>query len=185
MACAQCHDHPLAEWKQRDFYQMAAFFGATDGKDEAIGSAIKKAVRADASLPKAAALKVEQMNTFRMEDADKQKLTFPKDYKYKDAKAGDPVTPALIAWSKGDKSLPVYNVSTKNPAQLRDEFARWLTSPQNPRFATNIANRVWKKGFRTRRDRTRQRHRRPRRSEQPGAHGAPHLRHEGRQVRPP
>jgi len=36
MACAQCHDHPLAEWTQRDFYQMAAFFGATDGKDEAI-----------------------------------------------------------------------------------------------------------------------------------------------------
>ena len=147
MACAQCHDHPLAEWKQRDFYQMAAFFGATDGKDEAIGSAIKKAVRGDASLPKAVALKIEQMNTFRMEDTEKQKLTFPKDYKYKDAKAGDPVTPALIAWSKGDKSLPVYNVSTKNPAQLRDEFARWLTSPQNPRFATNIANRIWKKAF--------------------------------------
>jgi hypothetical protein len=147
MACAQCHDHPLAEWTQRDFYQMAAFFGATDGKDEAIGSAIKKAVRADASLPKAATLKIEQMNTFRMEDSDKQKLTFPKDYKYKDAKAGDPVTPALIAWSKGEKSLPVYNVNTKNPSQLRDEFARWLTSPQNPRFATNIANRIWKKAF--------------------------------------
>ena len=147
MACAQCHDHPLAEWTQRDFYQMAAFFGATDGKDEAIGSAIKKAVRADASLPKAAVLKIEQMNTFRMEDSDKQKLTFPKDYKYKDAKAGDPVTPALIAWSKGEKSLPVYNVNTKTPSQLRDEFARWLTSPQNPRFATNIANRIWKKAF--------------------------------------
>ena len=147
MACAQCHDHPLAEWKQRDFYQMAAFFGATDGKDEAIGSAIKKAVRADASLPKAAVIKIEQLNSYRMEDADKQKLTFPKDYKYKDAKAGDPVTPALIAWSKGDKSLPVYNVNTKTPSQLRDEFARWLTSPQNPRFATNIANRIWKKAF--------------------------------------
>ena len=147
MACAQCHDHPLADWTQRDFYQMAAFFGATDGKDEAIGSAIKKAVRADASLPKAAVLKIEQMNTFRMEDSDKQKLTFPKDYKYKDAKAGDPVTPALIAWSKGEKSLPVYNVNTKTPSQLRDEFARWLTSPQNPRFATNIANRIWKKAF--------------------------------------
>jgi hypothetical protein len=147
MACAQCHDHPLAEWTQRDFYQMAAFFGATDGKDEAVGNAIKKAVRADASLPKAAVLKIEQMNTFRMEDSDKQKLTFPKDYKYKDAKAGDPVTPSLIAWSKGEKSLPVYNVNTKTPSQLRDEFARWLTSPQNPRFATNIANRIWKKAF--------------------------------------
>ena len=147
MACAQCHDHPLAEWKQRDFYQMAAFFGAADGKDEAMLGAIKKAVRADASLPKAAVTKIADVNAFRMEDSDKQKLTFPKDYKYKDAKAGDPVTPALIAWSKGDKSLPVYNVNTKTPSQLRDEFARWLTSPQNPRFATNIANRIWKKAF--------------------------------------
>jgi hypothetical protein len=137
----------LAEWTQKDFYQMAAFFGATDGKDEAVGSAIKKVVRTDASLPKAAVLKIEQMNTYRMEDSNKQKLTFPMDYKYKDAKAGDSVTPALIAWSKGEKSLPVYNVNTKNPSQLRDEFARWLTSPQNPRFATNIANRIWKKAF--------------------------------------
>jgi len=147
MACAQCHDHPLAEWTQRDFYQMAAFFGATDGKDEAVLGAITKVARADGSLPKAAVKKIADMNAFRLEDLDRQKLTFPKDYKYKDAKAGDPVSPALIAWTKADKGLPVYNVSTKNPAQLRDEFARWLTSPQNPRFATNIANRIWKKAF--------------------------------------
>ena len=147
MACAQCHDHPLAEWTQRDFYQMAAFFGATDGKDEAILGAIKKAIKTDTSLPKATMIKIGDMNAFRLEDGEKQKLTFPKDYKYKDAKAGDPVTPALIAWSKGEKSLPVYNVNTKSPSQLRDEFARWLTSPQNPRFATNIANRIWKKAF--------------------------------------
>jgi hypothetical protein len=147
MACAQCHDHPLAEWKQRDFYQMAAFFGATDGKDEAILGAIKKVIKGDSSLPKAATTKIADMNAFRLEDGEKQKLTFPKDYKYKDAKAGDPVTPSLIAWSKGEKSLPVYNVNTKTPSQLRDEFARWLTSPQNPRFATNIANRIWKKAF--------------------------------------
>lgn len=147
MACAQCHDHPLAEWKQRDFYQMAAFFGATDGKDEAILGAINKASKGDAGLPKAAVKKIADINAYRMEDTDKQKLTFPKDYKYKDAKAGSPVTPSLIAWSKGDKSLPIYNVNTKTPSQLRDEFARWLTSPQNPRFATNIANRIWKKAF--------------------------------------
>jgi hypothetical protein len=147
MACAQCHDHPLADWTQRDFYQMAAFFGATDGKDEAILGAIKKVIKGDSSLPKAATTKIADMNAFRLEDGEKQKLTFPKDYKYKDAKAGDPVTPSLIAWSKSEKSLPIYNVNTKTPPQLRDEFARWLTSPQNPRFATNIANRIWKKAF--------------------------------------
>jgi hypothetical protein len=147
MACAQCHDHPLAEWKQRDFYQMAAFFGATSGKDNAILGAVNKAAKGDGGLPKAAVKKIAEMNAFRLEDMDKQKLTFPKDYKYKDAKPGDPVMPSLIAWDKADKALPVYNVSTKTPSQLRDEFARWLTSPQNPRFATNIANRIWKKAF--------------------------------------
>ena len=147
MACAQCHDHPLAEWTQRDFYQMAAFFGATDGKDEAILGVITKLARQDGTLPKAAVKKIADINSYRLEDLDKQKLTFPKDYKYKDAKAGDPVAPALIAWSKTDKSLPIYNVNLKSPVQLREEFGRWLTSPQNPRFATNIANRIWKKAF--------------------------------------
>jgi len=147
MACAQCHDHPLAEWKQRDFYQMAAFFGATDGKDEALYKEVLKVARNEPAAGKASIRKIAEMNAFRLEDENKQKLTFPKDYKYKDAKPSSPVSPVLIAWDKGDKSLPIYNVSTKDPAQLRAQFARWLTSPQNPRFATNIANRLWKKAF--------------------------------------
>ncbi|MBX7167118.1 MAG: DUF1549 and DUF1553 domain-containing protein [Pirellulales bacterium] len=27
--CAQCHDHPFAPWKQRDFHALAAYFGIT------------------------------------------------------------------------------------------------------------------------------------------------------------
>ena len=33
------------------------------------------------------------------------------------------------------------------PIASGDGFAGWLTSPQNPRFATNIANRLWKKNL--------------------------------------
>ena len=29
MQCAQCHDHPFDDWKQRQFYEMASFFGKT------------------------------------------------------------------------------------------------------------------------------------------------------------
>jgi len=30
VSCAQCHDHPFEEWTQKEFYEMAAFFGATE-----------------------------------------------------------------------------------------------------------------------------------------------------------
>ncbi|WP_425400964.1 DUF1549 domain-containing protein [Aeoliella sp.] len=33
LECAQCHDHPFADWKQRDFWGLAAFFARIDGSD--------------------------------------------------------------------------------------------------------------------------------------------------------
>ncbi len=29
IGCAECHDHPFDDWKQKEFYQLAAFFGQT------------------------------------------------------------------------------------------------------------------------------------------------------------
>ncbi len=29
IGCAQCHDHPFDDWEQKDFYELAAFFGKT------------------------------------------------------------------------------------------------------------------------------------------------------------
>lgn len=149
VACAQCHDHPLAEWSQRDFYQMAAFFGASDGFDEKGLAQAKKLGKGKGAiqLPKAQVARIGGANAFRMVDLPKQELTFPKDYKYEDVKPGSPVTPSLIMWSEGDKKNPAYKIDMSKPEQLRDEFARWMTSPDNPRFAANIANRVWKKVF--------------------------------------
>jgi hypothetical protein len=152
VACAQCHNHPLAEWKQRDFYQMAAFFGASDGFDEHEFGQAKKLAKggkggAGAALPKAQVQRIASANAFRLVDTTKQSLTFPKDYKYSDVPASSPVTPTLITWSKADKTNPAYRINTSDPAQLRGEFAKWLTHPDNPRFAANIANRVWKKVF--------------------------------------
>ncbi|MEQ1853571.1 MAG: DUF1549 domain-containing protein, partial [Chthoniobacteraceae bacterium] len=151
VACAQCHDHPLADWSQRDFYQMAAFFGASDGLDEKALNAAKKLAKGKgataANLPKNQVQMIASANAFRMTDSNRQNLTIPKDYKYSDVKPGTPVTPTLITWSKADKTNPAYRVNTSNPQELRDEFAKWMTNPNNPRFAANIANRVWKKVF--------------------------------------
>ncbi|MGA0134808.1 MAG: DUF1549 domain-containing protein, partial [Opitutales bacterium] len=147
MSCAQCHDHPLADWSQRQFYEMAAFLGATDMKNESMLGEIRKLSRADSGLNKNFVRLIGEMNALRLADTDRNRLTFPKDYKYEDAKPGESVKPSLIHWDEGDARRQSYAVDTKSPAQLRDQFARWLTSPDNPRFATNIANRVWRKVF--------------------------------------
>lgn len=37
LQCAQCHDHPTAAWKQRDFWGLAAFFARVRMPDERVG----------------------------------------------------------------------------------------------------------------------------------------------------
>ena len=32
--CAQCHDHPFADWSQRDFWGLAAFFARVKSRDD-------------------------------------------------------------------------------------------------------------------------------------------------------
>jgi hypothetical protein len=148
VSCAQCHDHPLAQWTQRDFYQMAAFFGATEGYDQDGYKKSRKLAKNGASgLNKQQVNSIAGVNVFRLVDTGKQDLTFPKDYKYDDAKPGAHVAPQLISWTTADAKLPSYKVNTSNPQQLRDEFAAWMTNAENPRFAMNIANRTWKKVF--------------------------------------
>lgn len=146
VACAQCHDHPLASWTQKDFYQMAAFFGASDGYDDEGFKKARQAIRTSGVNKKQATM-VVGANIFRLVDQQKQTLKYPTDYKYDDAKPGAAVTPQLITWVPGENNSAPYRISVGNPTTLRDEFAKWMTHPDNPRFATAIANRIWKKVF--------------------------------------
>jgi hypothetical protein len=57
------------------------------------------------------------------------------------------LAPKLITWSD-DKTKKAYQgVQTKSEEDLRTQFAKWMTSPDNPRFAMTIANRMWKRAF--------------------------------------
>jgi hypothetical protein len=62
----------------------------------------------------------------------------PSDYKYPDGKSGDTIQPKAMFGHEADIS--------GSPTRL-DAFAKWMTSPENPRFTTVIANRMWKKVF--------------------------------------
>ncbi|RFC43130.1 MAG: Protein of unknown function (DUF1553)/Protein of unknown function (DUF1549) [Verrucomicrobia bacterium] len=145
VACAQCHDHPMANWTQRNFYEMASFFGATE---QGYGKGKINQITKGGALDKSTVVTLLGHNLARVETLPANKLVFPKDYKYDDAKPGQRVTPKLITWTKEDANTKAYSGDLGgDPAKLRDQFAVWLTHPDNPRFAVAIANRLWKKFF--------------------------------------
>lgn len=140
ISCAQCHDHPLNDWKQSDFYKMAAFFGTTDVN-------FVRMVQFKSYNDKLPPHALSSNLHHALPKVDKTDwLTYPADYAYNDAKPGDVVKPSYLVWDK--KTTPAYvPVNYQDQDTLRQQFATWLTHPQNPRFAATIANRVWKRVF--------------------------------------
>lgn len=158
VSCAQCHDHPFADWTQRQFYEMAAFFGETDTyKGKGKGASAKNAygnLRKELTPEELKrAKRLFLANALTITDGSTNEVKLPDDYKYKDGKPGDPISPKLVMWSAEDKKLPIYAMADaalkdgSGKEELRETFAKWMTSPQNPRFAMTIANRLWKLVF--------------------------------------
>ena len=141
VACAQCHDHPFAEWTQRDFYEMAAFFGST--AFERVDTRKHAKLLADKRLSKANLVTLLQPNMERVVFDSGRATVFPEDYAYDDANPGEKVVPRFITWDN-EKVTPL---SETSPRQTRKRFADWMTSAKNSRFAAAIANRLWKKFF--------------------------------------
>lgn len=127
IACAQCHDHPFAAYTQRNFYELAAFFGST--------SVPGKNVR---GAPKVLKDRYHSVN-----DVSGKFLSLPDDYKYQDAKPGSQVEPAFPVLTD---LAPSRSRSSPN-ALGREDFAGWLTNRRNEQFGATIANRLWGKAF--------------------------------------
>ena len=141
VSCAQCHDHPFADWTQRDFYQMASFFGST--AFERVDTRKPAITLRDDRFSKANLVTLLQPNMERVVFDSTRSTVFPEDYAYDDAKPGEKVVPKFITWEGARRA----HVTTNDPHQMRNLFAVWVTSPKNPRFAEAIANRMWKKFF--------------------------------------
>jgi hypothetical protein len=141
VACAQCHDHPFAEWTQRDFYEMASFFGST--AFERVDTRKPAITLRDERFSKANLVTLLQPNMERVVFDSTRSTVFPEDYAYDDAKPGEKVVPKFIRWDNSQETAAVL----ANPRTLRKQFADWMTSAENPRFAAAIANRLWKKLF--------------------------------------
>ncbi|MBB5033193.1 DUF1549 domain-containing protein [Prosthecobacter vanneervenii] len=165
MVCAQCHNHPFDKWTQMDYYQMASHTygmtstngltnpllaqaiyggGAAKNKSNRYGGAVSKfplpkgIERKDVGRAMTEILRPLRYNTV-LDQTDKKPLFLPHDYQYTDAKPKQKVSPVIPASFSKDGSI------VKDGVKPVDSYAAWMTSKDNPRFTTVIANRLWKK----------------------------------------
>ncbi|MEM8956078.1 MAG: DUF1549 domain-containing protein [Verrucomicrobiota bacterium] len=150
LECAQCHDHPFDKWSQMDYYQMAAFsYGmrATNYSNEQMrqaGGLVRKMVDDRSKERDMRRAFNEIQRPLRYTSVTKSETSLPRlphDYQYSDAKPEDVVRPRTM-----------FGKDIELTAEDRDKdrlevYAQWLTSDENPRFTTVIANRLWKKAF--------------------------------------
>ncbi len=133
LQCARCHDHPFEEWKQLDFYGMAAFL---------------------ARLEVVSVGKVGNSTTYVIGEKNAGDVRFTGSVK--DARPGDkgePVKPKfLLGKELAEPTLPkdfkedrfaANKMPPKPKFSRKDALAEWITQTDNPYFARAITNRIW------------------------------------------
>jgi hypothetical protein len=119
--CNKCHDHPFERWTQDNYYGWAAFFADVRlQKDPESGDRTIAGSAVEAARP-----------LFEIVDDG-------ADGTMMHLRTGKPAAPKF--------PFPVGGVSAageKSKAALRKQAADWITSPENPYFASSYVNRVW------------------------------------------
>jgi hypothetical protein len=125
--CAQCHDHPFTDWKQDDFWGLAAFFSQVKrekGKDKTAVSIVDQPAKA-AAVPK----EKGKGKGAAVEAAAKPRgprIQIPETKKVVEGKFLDGTRP-------GELEFTAY----------RTALADWITSPHNAYFPRATVNRLW------------------------------------------
>ncbi len=149
ITCAQCHDHPFEDVSQMQFYQLAAFMGEYESRKKVDGNPRAEVERMSAILKAAGKMPEAQrfdnrlnniVNSQRINvyDTGRQVVALPHDYKYDNGKPNEKVAPNTYFGE---------SVNLEEYDTPRDALASWVTSDDNPRFAINLANRLWKLAF--------------------------------------
>ena len=133
LQCARCHDHPFDDWKQTDFFGMAAFFARLQVVE--VGKKDNLAMYA-----------IGEKNTGDVLFTGPAKDQAP-------GKKGEPIKPKFLLGDglnepplPADYKEPKMDDKKPPPAPLfsrKDQLVEWIVKTDNPYFARAIANRIW------------------------------------------
>lgn len=149
LQCAMCHDHPFDRWTQKEFYQLTAFTSGVgqvrvNDQNRKLGQ-LNRIIRERAS-PNSGTFnnwrnQVRDSLQYGLENNGTGQIKLPRDFAESNGNPGDTVYAKAIFTPKPvfDPKLP------DNKSRL--VLADWITSEDNPRFTTMIANRIWKHVF--------------------------------------
>ncbi|MFT7616921.1 MAG: hypothetical protein ACI97A_000551 [Planctomycetota bacterium] len=172
--CAQCHNHPFADWTQRQFFEMAAFFGGIQYVNELFTKPEgRKLMRQARSMSGQENQQAAQRLRRQLRRTLQPGLTntgtgverLPSDYAYEDAKPNDFVLAKTMYGAPADLEPEVPTIPKKVAARMakqkkkrrqvpakfipeigsREAFASWVTDRENPYFTKVIVNRMWAK----------------------------------------
>ncbi|MEE3370014.1 MAG: DUF1549 domain-containing protein [Planctomycetota bacterium] len=141
LACAQCHDHPyINDWKQEHYWGLAAFFARTESWDINVVGKDKfderfpdtgRSETSISSLPGGdAAIDGGGGENRAVADVEKGEVRLPN------ADAPHEIKPTILA------AAPIQNVD-ELAQNRREQFAAWVSHPENPWFAATAVNRFW------------------------------------------
>ena len=163
MECAQCHDHPFDQWKQKDFFHLAAFTHSTFINRGARSEALLKLKGQFKGYRESGEKNVyENARTLRslltegVSDTGRGVIALPEDYDYDDGDPGQVLsaqTPMGASVSvepklRGkDTEARRLRLKSYAPIDSRQVFAQWLTAPDHPSFTRVVVNRIWKQAF--------------------------------------
>lgn len=142
MECAQCHNDPFGDTKQKDFFRLAAFTsGQGTMKQDLFGGIFREMDAApQTSLEhRTAWMFWRDVYGNSLAGGGTGRIALPDDYQYKDARPGD-VVGARAPFGK-TTSL----TGTRDRDDSREKMAEWMTKGTGDRFAGMIANSMWKK----------------------------------------
>lgn len=167
LECAQCHDHPFDVWTQKDYFEMVAFTGGILMRvDPPFENANElRQMQRKGNLPEETRRRLQQMLrplSYGIQGTGTGLARLPKDYKESDGEPNQivaaktmfekkelvvPEIPKINSSNNRRRNRDTGSIRGAKEINSREAYAQWMTSPDNPRFSTVIANRMWKRAM--------------------------------------